>query len=223
MIAAVVLLALPAEPPVDIGREAAAEEARRELAKGAYDRTASTWIGRALEALINWIIDVLNEVAVRAPGGRGGIAILAGLIALIVVVVVWRAGVLRTTRRARGAVFGGDEPVLPAQLYRADAERAATAGDYAAAVRARFRACAAELAERTVIDDRAGRTAHEVVDDAGAAVPALRDRLAPSAEVFDLVVYGGRTATAEHYATVSAADEAARTVSTRSLIIGAAR
>ncbi len=206
-----------AEPPVDIGREQAADEARRELAKGAYDRTASTWIGRLLDTLMQWLLDLLNEVSGRAPGGKGGLVILAGVIALVVVIVFWRAGVLRTTRRAAGSVFG-DQPVLSAKQYRAEAERAAAAGDYATAVSARFRACAAELVERTVLDDRAGRTAHEVVDDAGAAVPALRDRLAPAATAFDEVVYGDRTATPQHYATVATADEAARTVSTRSLI-----
>ncbi len=94
------------------------------------------------------------------------------------------------------------------------------AGDYAGAVRSRFRACVAELTERTVLDERAGRTAYEAVADAGRAVPALREPLQPAALVFTEVVYGNRPGTPERYAPVVAADEAARQVSTRMLVQG---
>jgi uncharacterized protein DUF4129 len=212
------MIVLPWEPPIDIGRDEAAAEARRELAKGAYDRTGDNLFARALDAVMQWIADLLDEVAVRSPGGNWGAVIIVGLIALIIVVVFWRAGALRLTRSAPGAVFDADE-VRTAKQYRAEAEQAAAAGEYAAAVRARFRACAAELAERTIIDDRAGRTAREVANDAIAALPALREPLAPAAQVFNEVVYGNRPAGAQQYAAVTAADEAARTVSTRSLVV----
>ncbi|MGH3460520.1 MAG: DUF4129 domain-containing protein [Kribbellaceae bacterium] len=212
------MILLPLEPPIDIGRDEAAEEARRELAKGAYDRTGESLFARAIDAVLQWIADLFDEVAIRAPGGNWGALIIVGLIGLIMVVVFWRAGVLRTTKSAAGAVFDS-ERVRTAKQYRAEAEQAAAAGEYAAAVRDRFRACAAELAERTIIDDRAGRTAHEVAQDAIAALPALREPLGPAAQVFNEVVYGNRPAGPQQYAVVTAADEAARTVSTRSLVV----
>lgn len=209
---------LPLEPPVDIGRDQAAEEARRELSKGIYEHRDDNLIARALDAFLRWMNDLFDEVAMRSPGGSWGVVILIGLIALLVAVIFWRAGALRTTRTARQAVFG-DDPVRSARQYRSEAEAAAASGQYAIAVKARFRACAAELVERTILDDRAGRTAHEVTDDAARAVPALLESLQPAAQVFDEVVYGNRPAGPSQYEVVVTADEAARTVSTRALVV----
>jgi hypothetical protein len=210
---------LPGEPPIDIGRDDAAEEARRELSKGIYNHAGDNLIERVFNRFLNWIAELFSGVAQRSPGGWWGPVLLVCLIALLVFVVLWRAGAPHRTQTAAGAVFG-DDRVRSARQYRAEAEAAAGSGEYAVAVRARFRACAAELVERTILDDRAGRTAHEVVDDAARAVPALREPLQPAAQVFDEVVYGSRPAGPQHYAVVAAADEAARTVSTRSLVAG---
>lgn len=211
------LLLVTAEPPIDIGRDEAAEEAARELSKGMYNHSGDNLIGRAMDAFFRWIQDLFNEATLHAPGGSWGVVALLGLIALMVVVVFWRAGALRTTRSARRDVFGS-EPVKTARQYRSEAEAAAGAGQFAVAVRARFRACAAELAERTILDDRAGRTAQEVAEDAARAVPALREPLQPAAYVFNEVVYGNRPAGPDRYAVVAAADDAARTVSTKALV-----
>ena len=141
---------LPLEPPVDIGRDEAAGRGPAGAAKGDLrPRPARTCSPARSTRCCEWIADLFDEVAVRAPGRQLGTAlIIVGLIALIIVVVFWRAGVLRTTRAAAGAVFDAEQ-ARTAKQYRAEAERAAAAGEYAAAVRSRFRACAAELAERT--------------------------------------------------------------------------
>jgi hypothetical protein len=212
---------LPFEPPVDISRDAAADEAARELSKPIYHQEDSIFT-RALNQLLEWIADAFNEVAVRAPGGRGGLLILLALVALVVVVVVRRAGVLRTTRTEHQAVFDTDRPRTAAE-YRAEAESAAADGQFGPAIRARFRACVAELTERTILDDRAGRTAYEVAADANRALPVLEETLQPAAAVFVEVAYGNRRPTPERYAAVVAADEAARHVSTRSMLAPAAR
>nr|WP_272954755.1 DUF4129 domain-containing protein [Kribbella sandramycini] len=90
------------------------------------------------------------------------------------------------------------------------AEQEAASGDYTAAVRSRFRACVSELTERTILDDRAGRTAYEVVADAGRSAPALREVLQPAALAFTEVVYGNRPGNPQRYAVTVAADDAAR-------------
>lgn len=207
------------EPPVDISREDAANEAAEELSKPLYGQAGDSLISRAIEKVLEWISDLLSGVAGESPDGRTGLVLLALLLALVVVVVLWRAGVLRTTRSDPRAVFDTDRPRSAAE-YRAQAEQEAAAGNYAAAVRSRFRACVAELTERTVLDERAGRTAYEAVADAGRVVPALREPLQPAADVFTEVVYGNRPGTPERYAAVVAADEAARKVSTRVLVQG---
>ena len=108
------------------------------------------------------------------------------------------------------AVFDTAKPRTAAE-YRAQSEREAASGDYALAIRSRFRACVSELTERTILDERAGRTAYEVVADAGRTAPALRGPLQPAALAFTEVVYGNRPGTPERYAAVVAADDAART------------
>ncbi|GAB2653449.1 DUF4129 domain-containing protein [Kribbella swartbergensis] len=197
------------EPPVDIGRDQAAAEAAEELSKPAYRQSGNSLIERALGKVMEWIGDLLDSLSGSSPNGRAGLAMLIGLIVLIAVVVLWRAGVLRTSHREKQVVFDTAKPRRAAE-YRAQAEQEAAAGDYALAIRSRFRACVAELTERTILDERAGRTAYEVVADAARAVPSLRDPLQPAALAFTEVVYGNRPGTPERYAVVVRADEAAR-------------
>lgn len=208
---------LPLEPPIDISRDQAADEAARELSKPMYSQDQSIF-SRALNKLLEWISEAFGEMATRAPGGNKGLLILLLLVILTVIVIVWRAGVLRTTRTiSQEAVFDTGR-IRSAAEYRAEAEAAAASGQFGPAILARFRACVAELTERTILDDRAGRTAYEVAADATKAIPSLESSLRPAAEVFAEVVYGSRTPTTERYGVVVAADEAARKVSTRSML-----
>jgi hypothetical protein len=206
------------EPPVDIGRDEAAREAAKELAKPAYGQAGDNVISKVINSILDWIGDLLRNLTGQSPDGNAGLLMLVGLIVLVIIVVLWRAGVLRTTRATKSqAVFDSDRPRNASQ-YRAQAEAEAANGDYTGAVRSRFRACVAELTERTVLDERPGRTAYEAVADAGRVVPALREPLQPAALVFTEVVYGNRPGTAERYARVVVADDAARHVSTRQLV-----
>jgi hypothetical protein len=216
-----VILMLPFEPPIDISRDDAASEAAKELSKPLYSQAGDSLLSRAMQKVLQWISDLFSHVAGQSPDGRVGLVTLVGLIALVVLVVLWRAGGLRTTKTESRTVFDTVRPRTAAE-YRAEAEASAAGGDYAVAVRSRFRACVAELTERTVLDDRSGRTAYEAVADAGRAVPALQGPLQPAALVFTEVVYGNRPGTPERYAVVAIADEAARKVSTRALVQEAA-
>jgi hypothetical protein len=199
-----------AEPPVDIGRDQAAAEAAKELSKAAYRESGGSLIERAISKVLEWIGDLLDSLTGASPNGHAGLTMLIGLVVLVIVVVLWRAGVLRTSHKTTQAVFDTAKPRTAAE-YRAQSEQEAASGDYALAVRSRFRACVAELTERTILDERPGRTAYEVVADAGRAVPTLREPLQPAALAFTEVVYGNRPGTPERYAVVVAADNAART------------
>ncbi|HET6740779.1 MAG TPA: DUF4129 domain-containing protein [Kribbella sp.] len=204
------MILFPLEPPVDVDRDQAAQEAAKELSKSTY-RDSGSLLAKAIGKVLDWIRDLLGSVSGSSPNGHAGLAMLIGLLLLIVVVVLWRAGVLRTSRkRTSQAVFDTTRPQSAAE-YRALAEREAASGDFALAIRSRFRACVAELTERTVLDERPGRTAYEVVADASRTAPVLRDTLQPAALVFTEVVYGNRPGTPERYAAVVAADDAART------------
>ncbi|WP_405071459.1 DUF4129 domain-containing protein [Kribbella sp. NBC_01510] len=198
------------EPPVDIGRDQAAQEAAKELSKSAYRESGGSIVGKAIAKVLQWIGDLLDSLTGSSPNGHAGLAMLIGLLVLVVIVVLWRAGVLRTSHRTPQAVFDTAKPRTAAE-YRAQSEREAASGDYALAIRSRFRACVSELTERTILDERAGRTAYEVVADAGRSAPALRGSLQPAALAFTEVVYGNRPGTPERYTAVVAADDAART------------
>ncbi|GAA0606796.1 DUF4129 domain-containing protein [Kribbella sandramycini] len=200
-----------AEPPIDIDREQAAREAAEELSKSAYRESGGSLIERAVQKVLSWIAELLDGVTGASQNSHVGALLLLALIVLIVIVVLWRAGVLRTTERSgkSQSVFDTSKPRSAAE-YRALAEQEAASGDYTAAVRSRFRACVSELTERTILDDRAGRTAYEVVADAGRSAPALREVLQPAALAFTEVVYGNRPGNPQRYAVTVAADDAAR-------------
>ncbi len=93
------------EPPIDIGRDEAAQEAAKELSKSAYRQSGGSIIERAIAKVLEWVGDLLDSLTGSSPNGHAGLVMLIGLLALIVVVVLWRAGVLRTSHRdAAGGV-----------------------------------------------------------------------------------------------------------------------
>jgi len=98
-----------------------------------------------------------------------------------------------------------------AALHRHNAEIAATAGNWAEAIRERFRAVIATLDERGLLPERADRTADEAARDAGVVLPAHAAVLAAAAHAFDEVEYGEYVGTPNAYAVISNVDELVRT------------
>lgn len=181
--------------PVDLGRDEAREAAVRELSDPAYVSDDPN----PLERAIDWVLTRLGELFAGA-GGMSGITAVTVVVAVVVlIVIIFRLRVGRTGRALRSGdkVFG--TTVMTAAEHRAAAEEAAAAGDFAEAVRERFRAVVRELEHRGVLDARAGRTVDEVAFEAGRALPVLADDLRGAAVQFDDVWYGGRPATAEGY------------------------
>ncbi|SFB51258.1 protein of unknown function [Amycolatopsis marina] len=189
---------LLAEVPVDIGRDAAREAARAELADPVYAEARPSWFDR----LVKWVLDRVGELidgmVGLVPGGPVGLVVLALVLVAVAVAIRLRVGKLGRARRSGGApMFEGD--VRSAADHRAGAERAMAAGDIGEAVRERFRALVRGLEERGVLDERSGRTADEAAVDAGHALPAAADRLRGAAMLFDDVHYGGRTVDSAAY------------------------
>jgi hypothetical protein len=161
--------------------------AREELAGPGYERPGL--IRRGLE----WLIEHLQQLPL--PHGSGSALTAAVLLVVVAAVLVWalrRGGGPLARRRGgdRDAVF---EPgTRSADQHRADAERAAGAGDWRTAVLERFRAVVRELEERGVVPEQPGRTAGETADAAGVRMPALTAELRAAARLFGDVRYGGR-------------------------------
>jgi hypothetical protein len=178
-----VIVDVPVVPDAAQGRA----WAREELAGPGYERPGL--IRRGLE----WLLEHLQQLPL--PHGNGSALTAAVLLLVVAAVVVWalrRGGGPLARRRATagGAVF--EAGPRSAQQHRADADRAAAAGDWRTAVLERFRAVVRELEERGVVPEQPGRTAGETADAAGVRMPLLAVELRGGARLFGDVRYGGR-------------------------------
>jgi hypothetical protein len=187
-----------------IGREAAQQLARRELARSMYQPSPWTRIQ-------DWVAEHLHRLFVNinltVPGGWWALICLA--IAVIVVAAVVMARIRpAANRRVSGAIQIG--AVLSARDHRELAERNANSGDYSAALIEMVRAITAELEERDFLPVRPGRTADELAVEAGNALPAQAPELTTVAGLFDDVMYGGHTGTADAYRQAQALDVGVR-------------
>lgn len=196
---------VPLDVPVRIGRDEAQRLARVELAKPVYTGDDEPWTQKLIRWLIDRIAALLDTVGASSPLGWFGLLGIAALVAIVVVVVRRRTGRL-SRGPATTALFGGSERT--AVDLRADAERYASSGAWAEAVRARLRAIVRDLEERGLVDPRPGRTADEIARDAGLALPTAAADLRAGARLFDDVWYGGRPAGPQTYARLVAVDDA---------------
>ncbi|WP_182111725.1 MULTISPECIES: DUF4129 domain-containing protein [unclassified Actinotalea] len=181
--------------PVDPDAETARDWLRRELADPIYHQRPSL-LQRAWE----WLLEQLDgmEVALSGMDSRAaallvvGVVVVGGLIALLVAGPVRRA---RRGRRESVDAFGDDQ--RSAVELRAAADAAAAQGRWSEAVLDRFRAVLRSLEDRTVLEPRPGRTAHEGAVAAAHRLPTCGDDLVRASRLFDDVCYGDVAATGE--------------------------
>ncbi|HEX5018268.1 MAG TPA: DUF4129 domain-containing protein, partial [Actinomycetes bacterium] len=136
--------------------------------------------------------------------------LLAVVVIVVVVVIAMRTGTIgRRHARQSTAVFG--DQVVSAAEHRRQAEEAAEQGRWSDAVLEAFRALVRHLEERSVLDERPGRTADEAARDAASSFPASQSALSTAARTFDEVAYGDRDGTSEGYWQIREVDDAVRT------------
>lgn len=206
-----------------VGRDQARELARRELDKPIYHRNEPSLLERILQKISDWVNSLLNGLNGGTGGGGGWIGLIVVLALLLVVAaaVWWRVGSVRRNAAERTALL--DEKPATAADHRAEAEAHAAAGRWPQAIRERLRAIARDLEERAIVDPRPGRTADELADEAGAALPDHADELAAAVRLFDDVWYGGRDGDAGGYQSLVALDERLRKARPAPLAAGAPR
>jgi hypothetical protein len=192
--------------PVELGREAAQQAAREELAKQVYREAGPGLVERVLRWLYDRAVGVLDGAAGVSPGGWAGVVVVVLLLVAAVVAVRLRVGPLGRREAAEQDLFVGRPRT--AQEHRAAADAHAAAGEWAEAVRERLRAVVRALEERTVLEPRPGRTADEAAQAAGLALPACADALRSGARLFDDIWYGGRPAGPDSDATMRDLDRA---------------
>ncbi|MBB2922928.1 DUF4129 domain-containing protein [Cellulomonas cellasea] len=176
--------------PVEPGADEARRWVERELLEPVYDDSPSL-----LERILDWVSSLFDDVPALGLDGRTAALVIVVLLAVVAAVVLYVAGPVRRSRRSGsgGIVLGGDDTRTAAQL-RAAADAAASRGDWHEAVAERFRAVVRSLEERTVLDERPGRTAHEAVEAAAYRLPGSAPALRDAGRLFDDVVYGDQPA-----------------------------
>jgi hypothetical protein len=181
------------------GGGAVREAADRILARPEFDADQRSLLARARDAVVNWLDDLLGELA----GGGGG-----QLVGWVVVVLLTVAAVVFAVRFTRGARrdpgFVPGRPLVPrrtAAEWRAEAESHEVAGRWRPALRCRYRALVADLAARGLVEEVPGRTTGEYRRQVDVAVPDVAPAFAGATTLFEGAWYGGRP---------TGADEAAR-------------
>lgn len=190
-----------------ITRDGARDDARRELRKAIYRPQQASWPVRVLQWIFTRLQKALDTASSVVPGGLPGLLLLVVVVIGLVILLRMRLGPLR---RSDLLTDQRGTPPQSAADYRAEAAAFAAAGDWREALRARFRALIRELEQRGVLDQRAGRTAGEISNEASAAMPAIATSMRHAAEVFNEVWYGDRPATQAAYDSMAQVDESVR-------------
>lgn len=183
------------QPPVDPNAPTARDWVHRELADPIYHQGQPL-----LNRLRDWLQEQWNQIpdgAFSSFYGTGAIILAVAIVVIIIGSFLIFGPVRRTyAKRSARAVLSADDTRSAAQI-RLDAQQAANAEDWSAATADWFRACVRGMEERTILEERPGRTADETVTAAGLRLPELALLLATAARRFDDVVYGRLTATSQ--------------------------
>jgi Domain of unknown function (DUF4129) len=164
------------------------EAVREVLARPEFRPPDRPLLNRVLDWVLEQVGRVLAELGASGAGGIVGLAVL--LLALLGV------GLL-AARLSRGVTPGREVaaalPAAPrrsAADWRAEAEAHERAGEWRAAVRCRYRALVAELADRGLVEEVPGRTAGEYRGQVGRNLPEAATDFAGATELFELAWYG---------------------------------
>jgi hypothetical protein len=117
----------------------------------------------------------------------------------------------RRFRRARGTdvVVTDEDRAQTAEQWRQEADRLAAQGNYREALRCRYRALVAELADRRLIDQVPGRTSGDYERAVRALVPEAAEQFSAVTRLFERCWYGHEPSDAKAQVVF---DEAARAV-----------
>ncbi|WP_031159305.1 DUF4129 domain-containing protein [Streptomyces durhamensis] len=192
------------EPPLTTPRDPAREAARRELSKRMYHENDPGLLQRALNAFWDWLDRLFRSAASATPGGTLGLVVVVLFVVAVLAALWWRLGTPRRQPSSATVLF--DDRPRSAAEHRAAGEAHAAQGHWNQAVQERMRAIVRSLEERTLLDERPGRTADEAAAEAGRTLPAHTDRLRTAARDFDDVTYGGRKATEQSYRRIAELD-----------------
>jgi hypothetical protein len=182
LVAVLADLPTPTRPPGQVTRAVHGVLARPE-----YRHQGPSWLDRIQNDVLDWLARVLTGVVGAGIGAWIVVLVVVGLVGL----VLWRlAG--GVTRDPGHGVAVSSGRTRPAADWRADAAAHERAGEWRQAVRARYRALVADLADRGLLQEVPGRTAGEYRAELGAALPAASPPFTGATELFEGAWYGRR-------------------------------
>ncbi len=176
----------PPERPPEAVRDAIGEV----LSRAEYRRPAPGLVQRLRDAVFDFIERMLGALV---GGGRGTVIawIIVAVALLAMAVVVARFGRSVTRDPGRGVTSVATARRGAAEWW-ADAEAAERAGQWRQALRCRYRALVAELADRGLVEEVAGRTAGEYRAEMAGAAPGVASSFAGATDLFERAWYGDR-------------------------------
>lgn len=162
--------------------------ARSILARPEFAEPPASLLVRARD----WVFAQVRQFAERlfeggAPSATGWLAVALAALALVALALRIRRGFVPDP--AAPVASGEVGPLRPA-AWRAEAARRAALGAWREALRCRYRAVVAELAERGLLDDVPGRTTGEQRALLAAAFPAAAAAFAALTDLFESGWYG---------------------------------
>lgn len=192
-----------AGPPLDPSPDEARSLLRRELVRPEYNEQDP------MQRLLDWLQRTIQSGLETASTASALPTVLAILLFLALLVLL---GWLVSRARRSAPAPASDRAVLTEQRFTAAqlrdrADAALAAGRTEDALVEGFRALTTRQIERGRLEDLPGATAHEVAESLAASFPHQRPRVADSAALFDLVLYGDRPATREQATRVLALDD----------------
>ncbi|WP_456826918.1 DUF4129 domain-containing protein [Cellulomonas sp. P5_E12] len=192
--------------PVDPDAATARRWARQELLDPVYHEQRSL-----LRRLWDWVAEQLAGLRTPAALDPWAVLLVVGVVVAVVVIAFLVGGPVRRARTSPSSrrVLDADDARSALQI-RAAADAAAGRGDWSLAVLERYRAIVRGLEERTVLDERAARTAHEAALAAAARLPELGHDLVAASRTFDDVAFGDVPGTADDDRVLRALDERVR-------------
>lgn len=182
--------------------------AEQELSNQRYAEARPTWFDQLARDIGEFIADMFNRDNTTNVGPSALIIVSVLIVAaLVTVLIIWgRPRRASAVRVPHGSLLGADDDRTAAQL-RADAERAARAGDWDEATVLRFRALARGLLERDLIDPAPGATAQAIAREVATVFPGESVEVRAAAVSFDDVRYLRHPATPDSYSRLASVDD----------------
>jgi hypothetical protein len=163
--------------------------AARILAEHQFQQNEDLW-----QRFVAWLDAHLNINVPSFFGGTWEAAIVLAVLvaaASAVVFLAVRNGSLRRIRRGRrtGVVVTDEDRAQSAEQWRQEADRLSAQGNYREALRCRYRALVAELADLRLVDQVPGRTSGDYERAVRALVPEAAEQFSAVTRLFERCWY----------------------------------